>query len=256
MKLKLLLIFALLIYKVQFCQEDKDVNAILNKSAKLSDTDTAKIQNLYKVSFIYTKQGQTDSAIKYALKAYRISSYHNDTLKAKIHYILGQNYYNNQAFKESILHAINAVRIFENQKNKSKIASCFNIIALAYQDQEIFNLAEYYHLKTIKTRIEIKDSANLAASYSNVGLYYYQKARKNQKSISYRKDMDLAKEYLLKAIDIAVPHNLINIMANAYGNLALVLTDSKDFKNALNTLMRRNTSIISLVTPIRKPFPI
>lgn len=137
-----------------------------------------------------------------------------------------------------------------------------NNIGLIYAEQENYNKAIEYYKKSLKIKIELKDSLGIARSYNNLGLSYFGQGKYDQALTNYlksleineliedvlgvamslnnaenvyfeRKEFDLAKEYYEKSLINEKKINNKRGISTSLMSIALVLFEQGSYKQAL-----------------------
>jgi tetratricopeptide (TPR) repeat protein len=225
--------------------QQESFSAQISKADKLPDTDSNKVYNYCDVAIKLGHNSEFEKAKEMVDKAAAIlSKGKNPRMDALFYYTSGYINYSIQDYANSLSSLLKATKLFEQQNNKSKLAACNTIIGFIYQDQGIYDKADIFFKDVVDLRLEIKDSLNLSASYSNLGLNYYKIAQAKKSgggehfSIKDVYEFKEAFHYFDLALQIARQFNLPSSEATALGNLSNIMNDKKDFKGALEYAMQ------------------
>jgi serine phosphatase RsbU (regulator of sigma subunit)/Tfp pilus assembly protein PilF len=136
---------------------------------------------------------------------------------------IGMTYFVKGDYVKAIDCFENSLAIFEEIDFKKGIANMLNSLGVIYNNYGDDAKALEFYLRSLKISEEINDSLRIIPALSNIGLIY---SKKNQ-------DVDKAKEYYLKALNIAESAKYYNGIGTITANLGELLFDKGDYKEAL-----------------------
>ncbi len=191
-----------------------------------------------KIAFIYDKQRQVDSSLRYysmAIVSGKVQE-RSESLLGILYNNYGQVFHSSQKYKSAIEAYSSSLEIAKKTKNKKHIASRFRNIGLSYKRLGVADTAISYYLDAKKLFIDLKDSSQLGRCYNSIGSLYHQ-----------LDDFQRARDYLLSASQVLSKRNQPNFLVKIYNNLGNVyldenLLDSAEFfyQNALKIAKEYN----------------
>ncbi|MEP4531842.1 MAG: histidine kinase [Cyclobacteriaceae bacterium] len=147
-------------------------------------------------------------------------------------------------YLETIYHTKNALELYLQLENKSKVNACYNIICLANFEQDNFVEAEKYAKKTLQLSLELQDSSAIsAASNSLAGVCLetnqYKKALDNfRTSLRYENP---ANTVGVQQIKMNIGQTYIHM--KEYDSAQNLLEDGVDYFMKSNDLLSQITSL-------------
>jgi tetratricopeptide (TPR) repeat protein len=136
-------------------------------------------------------------------------------------------YYKKRDFSKALRDLENAVKIFEDQKDKLKIAVTHNEIGLIKERLGYFEDAIYHFNTTIEILEKLNEVKKILLMYNNMGNLYIQ-----------IKDFENAYNYYQKALDLAGQEQLIYEEVKSSSNLVEVLFEFKNYDRIKKILYR------------------
>jgi len=116
------------------------------------------------------------------------------------------------------------LKVVETANDTTKLI-CYNKLGALYHGNNNEKIKEY-GLKILDLATKINNKRFIAVAYSKMGVYFY-----------FQSNFDSAETYFKKAIFFSKAINNLAIEAEARQNLATMLSDRSDFKNAINELI-------------------
>jgi tetratricopeptide (TPR) repeat protein len=117
---------------------------------------------------------------------------------------------------------IQALKIFEEIKDKKGIGACYTNIGAVYQLQNNLDKSLEYYLKDLKITRELKDTSGESECLSNIGLIYYD-LKEDKKAL----------DYSFKALKISEETGNKELSATCYGNIGNIYSAEKNETLAL-----------------------
>jgi tetratricopeptide (TPR) repeat protein len=232
------LLIALLIPTNSYAQTE-DVSLLISKADKLPDTDTNKLYNYCDAAITLGRNAEFEKAKEVLKKAQAVfDKSKNQRMEALYYYSSGYINYSLQDYTNSLSDMLKAIKLYEKQNNRSRLAACNTVIGLIYQDQTFYERAEPFLKKVVELRLEIKDSMRLSGAYSNLGLNYFRLAQKKKKQDVDCEEIREAFKNLNLALLIAQRLRIPNQEATALGNLSNMMTDQKKYTEALKYALK------------------
>ncbi|MGF1637414.1 MAG: tetratricopeptide repeat protein [Cyclobacteriaceae bacterium] len=234
----------------------------LGCSHSLFGTDFSTQPELLKAEQFLTTD--LDSAFYYAKRAESLGQERNDSeLLANSYLILGQLFFKEAAFNQSLEYFLKAEREAEETLNRKLQAKNANLLGLNYYYLRNPKYTINYHLQALKIFTELTDSVELAKTYGYLG-HYFEKNHQydsaffyQQKALSLYENMrdhdpkdrililenigsiyedleiyDSASLYFNYALQQAVLHGQENVKMSILNNLGDVLYKTGKFKEA------------------------
>ncbi len=225
------LLFNLLLYSNLYAISTPDSLKLL--IPKKSKPERIKIYYEISKSYIGT---ENDSAIKFSNIGILLSNETNNQIYLPDFYqIIGYSSFLKRNYNQSINYYNSALGMFENRKNKNKVADLNAYLGIIYQETYNYNKSIQYFYKSLKLYKELNDSANLSGIYNNIGLLFY-RIGNNTKALYYFNE----------SLNIAMKLNLLRSVAYTYNNLSLIYKNSKQYHIALKYLYKSEQILITL----------
>jgi tetratricopeptide (TPR) repeat protein len=186
-----------------------------------------KIKVHYESALAY-ENSQPDSALaRYKAGLKLAEEIKNDTLIAKGCYGIGRNCTNTGKSSEAIDYLFRALKIFEHRHINSSMIGCLQYIAIAYNEQGIYDKAMNYSMQALQSAQSTKDTARTSLSLSMIGSIYYAQNNNN-----------MALLYFQQALQKMEAVKDTQGIADALNNVALIYEKKKDFDKALEYHLR------------------
>ncbi|MBS1772194.1 MAG: sensor histidine kinase [Bacteroidetes bacterium] len=132
-------------------------------------------------------------------------------------------------YNASITHAINALKLAEDNKNDTFTGNAFNFLGILYTNLHNLDKAKQYHLSALNLYEKIKDSSLIERSLNNLGINHRE-----------REEYDSALVYYFKALNIVASLKdtssiafLFNDIGAAYSKKGDVLNGEKYLKESI-----------------------
>jgi len=231
-----------------------------------TSADTARINSIYRTASGF-ESTNLDSAMAYYAKGFKMSEvvkYENGIGQG--YYGLGYGHFLKGQYSLAIEELFKALRIFEKTGNDNTVF-CMQYIAMAYNEQKIYDKALQYAGSSLGMARELKNKYCEGTSLMLIGsIYYFQRqtdstlryfllglsvmeevGRKqgiadalNNVAIVYHQNRQLDKslEYHFRGLTLAEEIKDKAGIAKSYHNIALIYKDKHDFKNAISYLER------------------
>ncbi|MCA6363347.1 MAG: tetratricopeptide repeat protein [Bacteroidetes bacterium] len=170
-----------------FHAQQADAASVL-REIQQKGADTTRLFALNEASIQFVYANEYDSAIKYTQTVIHYASQGNFPRQlASAHNILANCYYFRGLYPESVKSYLIALKIYEKQKDSTRIANCYNNIGNTYTRQKYYDQAIDFHQKALNIRLRLKDKDNIANSYNNIAnIYHSQKKYKEALQSHYR----------------------------------------------------------------------
>lgn len=222
MKNHLTFLFFLVSTVFSFAQNVVEISN-LKEALRKEKVDSVKIDLCLKIynSFTLTEK---DSSISYYNQALTIANKisYKPQLANKL-YVLGFNFEMENNFERAISNFQNAVLIFEELENFTKVAKTYNFIGYCYINLYAEDKAIEYYLKSLKIYKELNDDSGIAMNYNDIGNLYYE-----QENYTY------AKKYFQDALTIYEKLNDKSGVATCYTNLGNAFSDGGELELGLD----------------------
>lgn len=240
-------IYLLLFLTFNFCalaqNESKQIDSLIDAANKIGTQNVAKAVDLSKkAAEIAEKYGNFSLKLKavrtlgayyylsgnfnFAIAEYqKVLSYYteNITPKGQVLMALGNCNYAIGNLPNAIKLSLEALSIFEKNKETNELLNVYVLIASIYERQNNFTKAIEFNLKAAKIFEENKNIFRTLTIYENIGKIY-----------ALQKKYPLAITYYTKALNIYKSINNKAGEAITYQSMAKVYYSLNDFKKALN----------------------
>lgn len=200
-----------------------------------AQTDTVQIIKLNKKSEEISKIN-SDSSLYLAKEALSLSeklNFNRGIATSKKNIAI--SYYVNGKTDEAIKQFIDAIKLFEEQKDINELAHCYSQMGICFYMQYQYENALKYYDKSISLYLKTKNQKDLAGVYINQGITYTYIDRMKEAEANYK-----------KALKIYQNIGYETGFAPAYNSLAKIYFAKKDYKTAIdNYLLASNYSLKS-----------
>jgi signal transduction histidine kinase/Tfp pilus assembly protein PilF len=202
--------------------KDSKIGDSLRQRLQNATNDTSKVNVFVALARNYLSEN-TDSAFYYANKGKELS--------AKIGYLpgisasantLGIIFMNLGNDGKAIEYFLLALRISEENEDKSGMAKGYNNVGLIMSDQGMLDKALDYYLKSLKVEEELGNQKGISQSCNNIGLLY-----------SEKNDFPQAIKFSMRSLKIYEQLDDKPGLAKVYNNIGIIFRDRKDFAGAL-----------------------
>lgn len=166
------------------------------------------------------------SSLPYLNKALVVAkSYGNPFYIGEAYFYQSQGYRYLSSYGESIASAIKALKTYESIHYINGIANAYNSIANVYYDQENFQKARQYFLKTISLMDSSTSYANRSTVYLNTGLVY-----------SDLRQFDSAMYFFNKSLVIREKRGNQAALADVYTDMGVCFSNMGNYEKSLEYL--------------------
>jgi len=213
-----------LYYNQDTSQALKYIQKSKQKVFRLNNTKERNIA-IIKISQSLNKKGLNDLAIQYLYEYLRKKENILSTAEeASIYREIGNQLLYSGEYSKAIDRYFIALNMFSNDSlYKVQIANLYNNIGVSNKSLGQYQIAIEYHIKALKIREQINDTAGLVMSYNNIGHIYYLWGEFNKTA-----------EYFNKAINLSkIQGDEINV-AILSNNLGSVYIELNQYSKALN----------------------
>ena len=129
---------------------------------------------------------------------------------------------NTGEIEKAIGYYFDALKLYEEIKNKEGEAYCLNNLAVLFESQDEYDQALTYHLKSLSLRQELGIDEQIIQTLNNIGAHYYK-----------RNDLKSAIQYYQQSIVIAKKTNDLHNLALVYGNMGNIYLHSDEHDNGI-----------------------
>jgi len=197
--------------------QDSRPDSLLKALSRFGE-DTNKVKLLSKISTVFKKNYQYDSAIFYTNRSLDLAKKINYKKYIASNYgSLGIIYTNQGNYNEALNYHKKALT--ERQKLKDNLATSYsyNNVGDVYYLQGNYSEALINHFKSLHLKEELKESASIADSYNNIGSVYNAE-KKHEESLKYHFLSLKIRQELNDKNGIAMSYNNIAINYNSLSN--------------------------------------
>jgi len=222
--MKIRLLFFLLLSGFSLFSFSQNENDSIEKLLNDSLPQAKKIETFNKLSNLYSEQGEYETGLKYARKAYEMSKTINnqgginEALSNFFRNYLGQNKYDS-AF--SVVQQL--LKIFIAADNKEQMALQYFRLGTIYSNWGFTEKAMDYYLTAMKLSKNSKDNEFMSYLFNNIGLSYINLSQYESAIIFLNK---------AKKITESMPDNTY-LLTYTYDNLGNYYELIGDFKHAI-----------------------
>jgi signal transduction histidine kinase len=189
----------------------------------LAKDDAAKYELLCKIA---RSTDDADIKLKYSEQAIKLARKLN-IFPAKAILFKGESYLNSGKLDSAIACFIKAASYYKAERNNNGLASAYNYISEAYNQQENYNNAKYYLKNAIEIYSKEKDSVRLARALLNLGYCNYSMGLYDTALILFLKTSEIYQK-LDKPLEYGY----------CLGNSGLVYSKQSNLKKAEDCLLR------------------
>lgn len=221
MKFFLFFLFYFLFIPIILGQESINIDVLKNE-LKNELVDTTRITLVLKIANLYAKT-DTDSSFLYYNHALDLAKKVNSKQHiAQALYKIAANFKNSNQYEKAIKNYLNAASLFEELKNKTKVAYINNYIGYCYMLLYAEDKAIEYYLKSLTGYKSISDEDGVAINYIDIGNLYY-----GQENYEY------AKKYFQDALEIYEKLDDKSGIETCYINLGNAIADEGNYDEGL-----------------------
>jgi signal transduction histidine kinase len=180
---------------------------------KLSSNKKVSLNYFNTAGLFYKNQGKSKEALPYLLEALRLIDQNvNKTGYAGQHLNVGNTYYNLGDFKNAADFHLKALALFEEVKNERGQSFCLQSLGNDFFELEQYSTAEKYLLRSEKMKENLGDKRGVLSSWMTLGSVY-QQTNKHALAMSYfNKALIRAKELKLSLQECHVLFNMGSLL--------------------------------------------
>ncbi len=238
------LILGLLIFSgLEVNAQSKEIDSLKNELTILpklttgKNKDTIRIICLNELAILYKNTGKYATGLVLEQEVTDFFSKKKDSLSIREKWLLsnayacaGLIYYRKGVYDSSFTKQEKALQLRIEIKDKKATAISLSNLGVLYDNQGDYPMAQKYHFQALEYREAIKDLKGIAASCGNIG-EVFRKQDENEKAIEYFNRSLIAAQEAAKSEPKETGN--LQVMGNAYNNLALVYESKNEFDKSL-----------------------
>lgn len=192
----------------------------------------AMLPPLFKLKgYIYENIRVTDRSLSYFRKAYDEYIKIGDNLEAgDCSLSLGNAYYELGDFSEAYYFYMQSLNAYEQAGNRVGIAQMENNLGIVAHEMGKLDEAEIHYFKAYEIHLEDESISDQCRSLNNIGLILYDRKMLDSALVIFTKGIELLNE------NPEFSETDRYILSGLYNNMALVYSDLKEYKKALDML--------------------
>jgi two-component system sensor histidine kinase UhpB len=201
----------------------------------------------HQVGYMLYNKGSYSEALKNFLEALKM--FERNTNKKRMawtHGMIGNVYRDVGNYSESIKHSQTAFKLFEETGDKSGVAGVYNNIGLTYEIQGDRDEAMKNYMQAIKIYKELGDKSNLVDRYFNIGFLYEDKGEYLKAIENHKIALEISEE-LRDSSGIAAAYTN---MGEVYYHQALAESNASKKENLLNEALKDQMTALKLYKEI------